>query len=480
MHTVYFLCLVTLHREYIPFVPLRCSKPEGPVDAPVFPPDQYTIPPGFWDENAKECFKAARNIMELVRACNDWGVLIETPIVGFAIYTVAFIGVYCINFPHMDPNGFMSSGSAGAATGDSSSSNSLSPESGRGAEEASRAVEILGQMRPRLKMADGWFRTIKRVHNYYVKIKKDYHRNTKALAAASGGDKSLEIPPNLPLREGGGGGGLEVYKLLERALKEFGSMEDDDDTDMPDVDVEEERAESEAGRSSTANVAVKSEAMEGAEGRADAERTASGRERWIAINSVVAAAAKHQENYNGMGGQGGPGVSGNYSQKLPTPGYQGYGPPQYYSSPHSQQVSESPTPGYLPLVNSAPPSFSPSQGSPSPRLNSSFSRPSDGSFPTMGPHSQYQGPAGFVQDSNLYSPTTGPHMAQHQPIQAALPHQWNPEAQQQKEILFDQLNQRFGGVDVAAFVDGTSLEDWSGSDGSWLSTVWGGQHQGNL
>ncbi|KAH0545541.1 hypothetical protein FGG08_000372 [Glutinoglossum americanum] len=475
MHTVYFLCLVTLHREYIPFVPIRCLKPEGPVDAPVFPPDQYTIPPGFWDNNAKECFRAARNIMELARACKDWGVLVETPIVGFAIYTVAFIGVYCINFPHMDPNGFMSSGSADATTTDANRSTSYPcPESGKGAEEASRAVEILGHMRPRMKMADGWFRTIKRVHNYYVKIKKDYRRNTKALAAASGTDKSAEVPRNLTLREGGAGGGLEVYKLLEKTLKEFGSMEDDDDTDMPDVEAEEDRAESDAGRSNTANAAVKSEAIDGAEGRADEERTASGRERWIAINSVVAAAAKHQDNYNGMGGQGGSGVGSNYSQKLSTPGYQGYGP-QYYSSPHSQQVSEPPTPGYMPLGGSATP-FSPSHSSPSPRLGTSFGRP-DGPFPINTPHTQYHGPAGFVQDSNLYSPATGPPMPQHSSIQAPLPHQWNPEAQQQqKEVLFNQLNQRFGGVDVAAFVDGTSLEDWNNGDGSWLSTVWGGQN----
>ncbi|KAH0551142.1 hypothetical protein GP486_007521, partial [Trichoglossum hirsutum] len=498
MHTVYFLCLVTLHREYIPFVPIRCSKPEGPVDAPVFPPDQYTIPPGFWDENARECFKAARNIMELVRACKDWGVLVETPIVGFAIYTVAFIGVYCINFPHMDPYGFMSSGIPDAAMTDSNRSTTTTttatataiaittttpyppPENGKGAEEASRAVEILGHMRPRLKMADGWFRTIKRVHNYYVKIKKDYHRNTKALAAASETDKSPEVPRNLTLREGGGGGGLEVYKLLEKTLKEFGSMEDDDDTDMPDVEAEEERAESDVGRSNTASAAVKSETVEGAEGRVDAERTASGRERWIAINSVVAAAAKQQENFNSMSGQGGPGVGSNYSQRMSTPGYQGYGPAQYYSSPHSQQVSEPPTPGYMPLGNSAPP-FSPSQGSPSPSLNPSFSRAPDGPFPINTPHSQYtQGPAGFVQDSNLYSPATGQPMPQSQPIQASLSHQWSPEVQQQKEVLFNQLNQRFGGVDVAAFVDGTSLEDWSNPDGSWLSTVWQGQPHGNL
>ena len=83
-----------LHREYVPFIPLRCPKPQGPLDPPLFPSDEYQIPPGFWDESARECFKAAGDLIGLLRTCEEWQVLVETPIVGFATYTVAFVGMY--------------------------------------------------------------------------------------------------------------------------------------------------------------------------------------------------------------------------------------------------------------------------------------------------------------------------------------------------------------------------------------------------
>lgn len=98
MHTVHLLCSIMLHREYVPFIPLRCSKPQGPLDPPLFSPDEYQIPPGFWDESARECFKAAGDLIDLLRTCEEWQVLVETPIVGFATYTVAFVGVYSRNY----------------------------------------------------------------------------------------------------------------------------------------------------------------------------------------------------------------------------------------------------------------------------------------------------------------------------------------------------------------------------------------------
>lgn len=92
MHMVQLLCRIILHREYVPFIPLRCTRPQGPLDPPLFPADKYTIPIGFWDQSARELFRAARNLIDLARTCHEWGVLVETPIAGFAIYTVAFVG----------------------------------------------------------------------------------------------------------------------------------------------------------------------------------------------------------------------------------------------------------------------------------------------------------------------------------------------------------------------------------------------------
>ena len=151
MHTIYFLCLIVLHREYVPFIPLRCPKPQGPLDSPTFPPDRYVIPPGFWDESAREMFKAARDMMNLVRTCQEWNALVETPMVGFAIYTVAFVGVYAFHFPQMDPHGYMCSSS-------SALSDESHPMDSGGQHEARRAIQIIGHMRARLKMAEGYVR----------------------------------------------------------------------------------------------------------------------------------------------------------------------------------------------------------------------------------------------------------------------------------------------------------------------------------
>lgn len=148
MHTIFFLCLIVLHREYVPFIPIRCPKPQGPLDEPTFPPEKFDIPNSFWEDSAREMFKAARDLMDLVRTCQEWNALVETPLVGFAIYTVAFVGVYAFYFPQMDSHGYMCS--PPSVTEDSAQS-----EDSGGQREARRAIQIIGHMRPRLRMAEG-------------------------------------------------------------------------------------------------------------------------------------------------------------------------------------------------------------------------------------------------------------------------------------------------------------------------------------
>lgn len=96
LHAVLLLCKVMLHREYIPFVPLRCTRPQGPLDAPLFPATETNAPYVFWEESAKELFRSARNLIDMVQTCYEWHVLPETPIVGFAIYSVALTGTFDI------------------------------------------------------------------------------------------------------------------------------------------------------------------------------------------------------------------------------------------------------------------------------------------------------------------------------------------------------------------------------------------------
>ncbi|KAI9757169.1 MAG: ATPase synthesis protein 25 mitochondrial [Chaenotheca gracillima] len=478
MHTIYFLCLIVLHREYVPFLPMRCAKPEGPLDAPVFDREEYDIPVGFWEESAKSCFKSARDIMDLVRTCQDWGVLVETPMVGFAIYTVAFTGIYCINFPQMDPDGYM-----------------CDINDGHGAAEARRALEMIGHMRPRLKMADGWFRTIKKMHRYMVKMKKDYHRNAKLLqSSASESDGSPATHRHLSLREGGGGGGLEEYKLLEKTLKDFGSLEDDE-SDIFNFDGSKRTTADDSSFSEVADTsALKDEGMEGVETVGVPENSKSGQERWIAINSVAAAAAAGRSPDTMEMGPA-------YPQRNPsTSSYPSYSSQasqqQYFGAPHQ--------PPQPPNQSTNPPSLlSPSIAGSTPSINSPFPRSEASTSayqsyaPVPGPpvYGSAQPPAEQASRVRTYDPimnTTSNHPREVPPVtqvqaqQGQLQTQPTLQSQQaaiwKQENWFNGISTRLGGDDVAAFMNGTSWEDWPNSypanntagNGSWFQTLWNG------
>ncbi|KAF2808477.1 uncharacterized protein BDZ99DRAFT_56634 [Mytilinidion resinicola] len=425
MHTVHLLCSIVLHREYVPFIPIRCSKPQGPLDPPIFSPEEYQIPPGFWDDGARECFRSARDLIDLLRTCQEWQVLVETPIVGFAAYTVAFCGVYCINFPWMDPNGYMCK-----ARNQSNGSYSSSDRSG--AEAARKALEIVGHMRKRLQMADGWFKTIRRVHLYFSRMKKDFERNTRALEASSESGNSPESYRHLSLREGGSGGGLEEYKLLEKILKEFGSLEDED-LDMADVDgdLSLRLGQGLDDISDAGSSAMKSDvAMDMADGTPD---SVSVRGVWNPVNTVG-----HQRSESGNGTPANsnaamPGHHYNHLQTgLPSPRNRHFSP-----SRPSEQAGYSTAPPYGSNANN--------------HARNHLGHPSEQA--RQASLSLQQQLQSQQQQQTLWSPAT-------------------------KETWLNNLETRFGGDDVAAFVAGNNWKDWAGmaakKQGGWLSTVWAG------
>jgi hypothetical protein len=127
IHILYSLCNIVLHREYIPYLPLRSSGPSGPLDEPTFPPDKYDVPEGFWDESAELIFKSARDIMDIVRVTSGRQVLVESSQVGFAIWSAAFIGIYSVHFPYMDKNSHMSNPRTTPDNTHSTSSNDAMP-----------------------------------------------------------------------------------------------------------------------------------------------------------------------------------------------------------------------------------------------------------------------------------------------------------------------------------------------------------------
>ncbi|KAK4543491.1 hypothetical protein LTR36_005385 [Oleoguttula mirabilis] len=498
IHTVYLLCQVMLHREYVPFIPIRCSKPEGPLDKPTFPPNEYNVPPGFWDESARECFKAAREIMDLVGSCQEWNALVETPIVGFAIYNVAFVGVYCINFPWMDPDGYMCT--QPTPTARMKSSGSKLGES-VGFQAARQALEMIGNMGRRLHMASGWFDTINKMHKYFQRMKKDYRKNVQAIGPSSESDGSPLSTRHLSLREGGEGGGLDEFKVLERTLKDFGKLEDQD-VEMADAGLRPgSRAADALYDDSSAGTTVKSEEPEHHTASAEQPRADGG--PWNAINTA-------------------PGAPTSRHQSISTPGS---APFRSYDSYPQQHQPAQPMPhqhSYAHQINSFRPTYSssdtPAHGAP-PSLNSPASHaastpsqpsppferqpsyggwtPQNTSYPMGPPHPAYtngvstphhhahhqQAPAMQTAPAAASAYPT-PHATQH-PLQEQLqpaPHMHEPQQAAwdayQKEQWLNNLHTRMSADDLAAFVDGGDIGDWAARNeyvqAGWLTTLWGG------
>ncbi|KAE8451704.1 hypothetical protein EG329_003161 [Mollisiaceae sp. DMI_Dod_QoI] len=198
MHTLYSLCLIVLHREYIPFIPIRCDKPMGPLDAPTFPPEKFDIPEGFWEDSAEKIMKASRDIIEIVSTCQDNNALPESPQIGFAVWQAAFVCLYASWFPQMDTAGHL-------ATTDPTQQ----ADKNKGFPGLTK--KILSEMVPRLKMVKVYLRSIGKMHDYFAGVHHDYvHRFGR--------------------KPHWSGGGLEIYKKYEKELKEFGELKDADTT----------------------------------------------------------------------------------------------------------------------------------------------------------------------------------------------------------------------------------------------------------
>jgi hypothetical protein len=293
----------------------------------------------------------------------------------------------------------------------------------QGFEAARRAVEILGDFRKVMKMADGWLKTINRIHHYFKKIKKDFNRNTTSPA----GEPLPHDPRNLTIREGGLGGGLEEYKLFEKALRDFGSLEDED-TEMADApELESARAPSSIASGS---IAVKSEGMRLHE--SSPESASVRRDRWNAINNATAPGQPMEPTTNGAS----------------------------YFTPHAIPSGQN-TPS---ISNSGMPQQGP------------FNNASSGTSPLVSPATTYGHPGfppnPFSQKQQPQNPNQLPPISQmhnQQPLHQPQPAAWTPE---QRDSWLKNLDTAFSGDDVAAFVEGRA-PGAQGFDG-WLSAVWAG------
>ncbi|KAI2637014.1 fungal-specific transcription factor domain-containing protein [Hypomontagnella submonticulosa] len=216
LHMLRCLCLIMLHREYIPFVPIRCERPEGPLDSPTFPKEKFGSPPeGFWISSAEQVFKPAREIIDLIEICQRKDKLPQSTIVLFAIWTASFVGLYAEHFPRMDTENHM----LNYDFEDIRQPESVSGVFRRGS--VAFAYATLHKMSMWLKMASTYVGILRRMDEYFETIKQDYYR----YATKNGGaDETTQR-----VREGGIGGGLEEYKPLRGAIKDLGFLKPQSD-----------------------------------------------------------------------------------------------------------------------------------------------------------------------------------------------------------------------------------------------------------
>lgn len=99
VNLLYYLGVLMLHREYVPFLPTAEMAPRGPIDHPML---QAQAPAGWWESSAQELFQAAERIAGLLRDAEDCGILFATPFAGFCAYSACFMNLYVHRFPRMN------------------------------------------------------------------------------------------------------------------------------------------------------------------------------------------------------------------------------------------------------------------------------------------------------------------------------------------------------------------------------------------
>ncbi|TGO24658.1 hypothetical protein BPAE_0098g00470 [Botrytis paeoniae] len=284
LHTLVSLCRIMLHREYIPFIPLRADKPSGPLDEPTFPKEKFDIPEGFWEQSADSLFSSARDIVDIMRTCQDNNALPESPLFVFALFHSAFTGVYSVHFPQMDPNDYM------------------------GESRSALPIKILKDMVPRLTMAKAYHKRIEQMMKYYKVVKNEFKRYKK--------DVSWK------------GGGLDEWKVFEKDLKEFGTLEDaaGGDSHSDDYPNRNSRCSTSDLGSTTAANNPNGEPMQGVEG--SGSRPPS---NWAPIN-----ASNNNMSMEMQQGPGGPYIQNGAYQPSPN---QNSNPPSLISPGNGDSAS---------------------------------------------------------------------------------------------------------------------------------------------
>ncbi|KAF2812532.1 uncharacterized protein BDZ99DRAFT_518363 [Mytilinidion resinicola] len=148
INLLYFLSVIFIRREWIPFLPAAGTGPSGPQDAPHF---KTQAPDGWWDNNNQLMFDASVQITHLMRDLKRDNASLITPFSGLCVYTSAIMHLYLDAFPLMNL------------------SNSQSAQ-----EYARQNIETLEEFRGMWKISEGWCSVIEIAKSMYQRIKSDH------------------------------------------------------------------------------------------------------------------------------------------------------------------------------------------------------------------------------------------------------------------------------------------------------------------
>ncbi|CZR56852.1 uncharacterized protein PAC_06741 [Phialocephala subalpina] len=151
INLIYYVSILFLGREYIPFLPTPDSVPKGPVDPPLL---EAMAPEGWWAERAYQLFNAAGQITSLIEELEALGSPLVTPFTGFCVFSAATMNAYVSSFPRMNHGN----------------------SQGFAEELLEINIQWLSSFKKVWPMGNGWFKTIVHTRSLYTKASRDRQR----------------------------------------------------------------------------------------------------------------------------------------------------------------------------------------------------------------------------------------------------------------------------------------------------------------
>ncbi|KAI5459771.1 hypothetical protein BGZ63DRAFT_405725 [Mariannaea sp. PMI_226] len=220
LHMLLSVCRIILTREYLPFLPLRCTGPAGPLGNPPYPHNQ--APAGFWSEVTNGFFRSARDIVTMVEISRDK--LPHSSLTLFSVWLAAFGGLYAQQFPFMDPQHEMVS----QEDIDRRVEGDLSVVRGT---STGLAYQTLHKMAACLPRAQNYLKYFEAVDVYYTEAEADFRHHNEQGASLSSAE--TQQGGHLSIRLGGDANAPEEWRPQARRSTDMVMMAGDEPRMMP-------------------------------------------------------------------------------------------------------------------------------------------------------------------------------------------------------------------------------------------------------